>query len=81
MQSNDQVMNSEEMLFTWLNAHEYHRDRDKQEFLETLHKILPLEWSRGVFVSLLVDKTKAILTLAALVELALGKRETITVET
>jgi len=26
MQSNDQVMNSEEMVFTWLNAHEYHRD-------------------------------------------------------
>lgn len=79
MQSNDQIMNSEEMLHTWLNAHEYHRDRDKQEFLEALHKILPLEWSRGIFVSLLVDKAKAILALATLVELVLGERQTITV--
>jgi len=80
MKSNDQIINSEKMLFTWLNAHEYHRDRDKQEFLETLHKILPLEWSRGVFVSLLIDKAKAIFMLAALVELILGDRETITVQ-
>jgi len=80
IKSNDQIVNSEKMLFTWLNAHEYHRDHDKQEFLETLHKILPLEWSRGVFVSLLIDKAKAIFMLAALIELILGDRETISVQ-
>lgn len=80
MKSNDHIINSEKMLFTWLNAHEYHRDRDKQEFLETLHKVLPLEWSRGVFVSLLIDKTKAIFMLAEFIELILGDRETISIQ-
>jgi hypothetical protein len=82
MKSNDKIINSEKMLFTWLNAHEYHHDHDKQEFLETLHKVLPLEWSRGVFVSFLIDKTKAIFMLASLIELilVLGDREAITVQ-
>ncbi|ACN18065.1 hypothetical protein HRM2_p00710 (plasmid) [Desulforapulum autotrophicum HRM2] len=80
MKSNDQIINSEKMLFTWLNAHEYHRDQDKQEFLEELHKIMPLEWSRGVFVNLLIDKAKAIFQLADFVKLILGEQESITIQ-
>ena len=80
MQSNNEIMNSEKMLFKWLNAHEYHRDYEKQEFLDTLHKILPLDWSRGVFLSLLVDKAKAISNLGLLVQIALGERDTFSVE-
>ena len=79
MQSNDRIMNSEEMLVIWLNAYEYHRDRKKQELLESHNKILPLEWSRGVFLNLLVEKTKAISHLGVLVELVLGKRDAISV--
>ena len=80
MISNDHIINSEKMLFTWLNAHEYHRDHDKQKFLEELHKIMPIEWSRGVFVNLLIDKAKAIFQLADFVKLILGERETITIQ-
>jgi len=80
MISNDQIINSEKMLFTWLNAHEYHRDKEKQEFLEELHKILPLEWSRGVFVNLLIDKAKAIFQLAEFIKLIIGDRESISIQ-
>ncbi|MHB1350288.1 MAG: hypothetical protein ACYCYR_10495 [Desulfobulbaceae bacterium] len=80
MISNDHIINSEKILFTWLNAHEYHRDQDKQKLLEELHKIMPIEWSRGVFVNLLIDKAKAIFQLADFVKLILGERESITIQ-
>ncbi|WP_239795877.1 hypothetical protein [Candidatus Nitrotoga arctica] len=74
IQSNNCIVNSEKMLFTWLNAYEYHREREKQELLESYSKIMPTEWSRGVFLTLLVEKGKAISNLGALVEVVLGKR-------
>ena len=80
MQSNDQVMNSEKMLSTWLNGYEYHRERQKRELLESHNKIMPLEWSRGVFLTLLVENVKAIMQLNALVELLLKKRQTLTIQ-
>lgn len=79
MQSNDRIMNSKEMLVTWLNAYEYHRDRVKQAILESRNQIMPFEWSRGIFLNLLLEKTKAIANLSILVELVLGKRSTISV--
>jgi hypothetical protein len=79
MESNNYVMNSEKMLVTWLNAYEYHRDHDKQEILRSHSHIAPFEWSRGVFLNLLVEKTKAIQNLGVFVELAVGKRNTISV--
>lgn len=80
VKSNDQVMNSEKMLATWLNGYEYHRERHKREQLESHNKIMPLEWSRGVFLTLLVEKVKAIMQLNALVELLLKKRQTLTIQ-
>jgi len=77
MRSNDSLMNSEEMLFTWLNAHEYHRDGEKARFLETLHRVLPLKWSQGVFVSLIIEKIKAADALSLLCDLVLGERQTL----
>ena len=79
MQSNDRILNSEQMLVMWLNAYEYHRDRDKQELLESHSKIMPLEWSRGVFLTLLGEKAKAISNLGVLVEVVLGKRNALSV--
>jgi len=40
---------------------------------------MPFEWSRGVFLNLLIEKTKAISNLSVLVELVLGKRNTMSV--
>ena len=79
MQSNNRVMNSEEMLVTWLNAYEYHRDRVKQDLLDSHNQIVPFEWARGVFLNLLLEKTKAISNLGVLVELVLGKRNAFSV--
>jgi hypothetical protein len=76
MRSNGVLMNCEEMLFTWLNAHEYHRDAEKQVLLETLHKVLPLKWSQGVFVCLVIEKVKAADNLSQLCDLMLGKCDT-----
>lgn len=77
IQSNNCIVNSEKMLITWLNAYEYHRDRDKQELIESYSKIMSSEWSRGVFLTLLVEKGKAISNLGALVEVVLGKRNSL----
>ena len=79
MQSNNHILNSEEMLVTWLNAYEYHRDHDKKKLIESHNQILPLEWSRGVFLNLLIEKAKAISHLGVFVELVLGKRDTFSV--
>ncbi|MFA6162880.1 MAG: hypothetical protein WC685_05580 [Methylobacter sp.] len=76
IQSKGSIMNSEKMLVAWLNAYEYHRDRDKQELLETHnHIMLTPEWSRGMFLTLLIEKTNAISYLGTLVEHVLGKRD------
>lgn len=75
MDSNGVRMNCEKMLLTWLNAHEYHRDRDKQAIIKSHTNILPAEWWRGVFLLLLNEKAKAIFDLGVIVETALGKRK------
>ena len=54
--SNETIINSEETLMKWLNAHEYHKDCDKQAEIESLHQILRLETSRAMFVSMLITK-------------------------
>lgn len=75
--SNGILLNSEKVLKDWLNAYEYHRDEEKKEFLESLHKILPIEASKPLFVSLLIDKTRAILNLSMVVDVVIEKKESI----
>ena len=77
IRSNDVLLNSEKVLFDWLNAYEYHRDKEKREFIEGLHKMLPLEASKVIFLSLLTEKAKAIFNLATLVRVVLGKQKTV----
>jgi hypothetical protein len=69
------VVNSEEMLKTYLNAHEYHRDTDKQAQIATLHQILPSVATRGIFIQVIVEKLKAIRGLELLINLLQGKQE------
>ncbi|MGK5092752.1 hypothetical protein WDW89_12150 [Deltaproteobacteria bacterium TL4] len=64
---NDVIINSEETVKNWLNAHEYHRDQDKQKELEELSKLLPLDAMKPIFLSLLTDKAYAICGLARLI--------------
>ncbi|MBU0995375.1 MAG: hypothetical protein KJ737_23000 [Proteobacteria bacterium] len=74
--SNDAVINSEETLIMWLNAHEYHKDRNKQAELDHLHQVLPLEASRAFFVMMLYEKVRAISIVANLINVMDGQQET-----
>jgi hypothetical protein len=73
--SNGVLLNSQETLEKWLNAYEYHRDKGKKAQLDALHKILPIEFSIPLFLSLLIDRAAAVLDLADLVGLIIGKTE------
>lgn len=57
-------VNSEDMLKKWLNASEYHRDKDKQDELRVLETWFPNAFSRGLFISMIIDKARAILYIA-----------------
>lgn len=61
------ALNSDESFHTWLNAFEYHRDPAKRATIEQLCGILTIDAARGIFVSMLLDKIKAIMNLAAII--------------
>jgi hypothetical protein len=73
----DTIINSDKMLFNWLNAFEYHRDQDMRRQIERLHVLMPLEASRVIFLMLLHDKVSAICQVGQLIELILGDRPTL----
>ena len=75
--SNEVILNSEKVLYDWLNAYEYHRDKEKREFIDSLHAMIPLEASKVIFLTLLADKAMAIHNIAALVRVVLGKQESV----
>lgn len=77
IKSNGVTINSDKMLFDWLNAFEYHDDTTKRAEIEKLHQLMPLDVSRAVFLMLLAEKVKAIYAIADFVALILGKVETI----
>jgi hypothetical protein len=79
--SNNVKINSEEMLHKWLNAYEYHQDRSKQQELESLHKIMPLETSKALFVMMLYEKVKAIYNLANILRVIMGKENKLELQT
>jgi len=74
---NDQVINSEKMLYDWLNSHEYHRDLDKQEVIDKLFGHTPSDLMRGILMSMLVDKFQAIQNIAAFVAVIFGKSKSL----
>ena len=72
--SNDVVLNSEKVLYDWLNSFEYHRDKEKRQFIESLHQMLPLDASKVLFLGLLADKVQAINNIAALISVIVGRQ-------
>lgn len=73
--SNDVLLNSEKVLYDWLNSFEYHRDKEKRQFIESLHQMIPLDASKVLFLGLLSDKTQAICNIAVLVRVIVGKQK------
>jgi hypothetical protein len=79
MKSNKVLLNSESVLFDWLNSHEYHRNEDKREFIESLHQMIPLDLTKVVFLRLLVHKAVAAINMTTLISVLLGRKEEIEV--
>lgn len=77
--SNEVLINSEKVLFDWLNSHEYHRDEEKKNFIESLHQMFPLDASKVIFLRLLIHKAMAAYNLASMIQLLLGKKREIAV--
>ena len=67
VRAGDMLVNSEATLRRWLNAFEYHRDRDKAQALEKALGPLPANISRPIFFMLLHQKADAILYLGQIV--------------
>jgi hypothetical protein len=70
------IINSEESLFKWLNAFEYHRDQDKKAEIEKFHQLVPLDFSKAIFLMMISDKVRAICNVAGLAQIVIGKRNT-----
>jgi hypothetical protein len=74
---NDVLINSEKILLDWLNSHEYHREKEKQEFIDSLHKMIPLDASKIIFLRLLDHKAQGVFNLAAFIRVVLNKQKSI----
>ena len=70
--ANDILINSEAFLMKYLNAYEYHRDKDKQEFFQELYRYFPEEVGRFFVVSLIIDKVQAIENINKVICLIIG---------
>lgn len=77
IQSNDVIINSEQVLNDWLNSFEYHRNKEKRRFIESLHEMFPLEASKVLFLGLLSEKTQAIYNIAVLTRVVVGKQKSL----
>ena len=80
IKSNEILLNSEKTLLDWLNSYEFHRNEDKRKFIESLHRMLPLDVSKVIFLRLLLDKAEAIHGLAHFIRVLLGKSPEIDVQ-
>ena len=77
IQIDDEVLNSEKVLYDWLNAYEYHRNEEKRKLIDSLTTILPLEASKAIFLGLLTEKAKGIHALTALIRVVIGKQKSV----
>jgi len=80
LKSNEIIVNSDNTLYNWLNAYEFHHEEDKRELLRSMNKIFPEEASRAIFVMLLIDKSKAIQVLNGIIRPIIGKVKTVKID-
>jgi len=70
----DIVLNSEKVLLDWLNAYEYHRDKNKKEFIDELNQMFPLDASKAIFLQLLSYKIDAIHNLTGFIRVLIREQ-------
>lgn len=56
----------------WLNSYEYHRDKDMRKEIENLNSATPIEFTKTIFFMLIIEKLKAIKSLACVLYPILG---------
>lgn len=62
--ANELVLNSDKAFSLWLNAFEYHRDKDKKAELENALDTLPFNVAKNFFINGIIEKVDAISRLA-----------------
>lgn len=72
---NDIVLNSEKALYDWLNAYEYHRNKEKQALIDSLNSMLPSDTTKAIFLGVLAEKASAIHDITVLTKVLLGKQK------
>tara|TARA_R110001592_G_scaffold347361_1_gene640847 strand:- start:6730 stop:7377 length:648 start_codon:yes stop_codon:yes gene_type:complete len=69
---------SDSALFDWMNGYEYHSDLEKREKIDEMFKKLGgLDFARGVYLSMLTEKAKAISSIGDFVKMIMNKNHTI----
>ena len=71
--SGELLVNCDRMLMNWINAFEYHRDDDKRKLIQEIDKTLPEQIMRSLFVSMVIEKVKAVAEVRGIVS-AIKKR-------
>lgn len=79
LRTSDGVVNSEKVLYDWLNSHEWHADPEKRQAIDRLFERLPTPVMRGILVGMLLDKFDAVCHVAAFVALLFGRIESLEV--
>jgi hypothetical protein len=79
--SNDQIVNSEKVFYDWLNSYEYHQDESKRETIESVFRPMPNNVMRGILISMLVEKVRAIFNVAEFIAVILRKSEMLEIKT
>ncbi len=77
IQIDDVILNSEKVLNDWLNSFEYHREKEKRKFIESLNEMFPLDASKVIFLGLLSDKVQAIRNIAIFTRVVVGKQKSV----
>jgi hypothetical protein len=72
---NDTPLFHDNTLKDWLNGVEYHQDQEKEEKIQALESALSENILRGIFVSQLSGRIKAVFMLAHLAKLVVSKKE------
>lgn len=70
---NNFTLISDDFFMKWINAYEYHRDKEKIALINTLDSVLPTEIIINMMKFYIFEKVKAILDLNKLIEFVLGK--------
>lgn len=80
LRASDGVVNSEKVLYDWLNSLEWHADPKKRKAIDQLFERLPTPVMRSVLVGMLLDKADAISHVASFVALLFGRIESLEVK-